>query len=159
MATIAVSAQTRKVRLGIFGYLALPRDYRAYRTEDHRDAWYGYIVAGDNKTTIEWTAGLVQTPFDGGDDKFVWTKHETVGKWALKYGLLHTKDRDVVAAALPGLNLYIVLKSDNDLDTFLKIARSFRREKCDDCERPLPARPSNKSLHASRGSVFRMKLY
>ena len=160
LATVRVSAQseTRKVRLGMFGYVSLPRDYKSYRTNDVRDAWGGYILAGDKKTIIVWSAGLVQTPFDNGDDKFVWVKRENVGKTALKYGLLHTNDNDIVAAALPGLNLVMVLRSDKDLDTFLKVARSFRRDKCRNCERPLIDGPSNKSLDASRDSVFLKKL-
>jgi len=159
IATIAVSAQsqTRKVRLGMLGYVVLPSDCKAYRTNDLRDAWGGYILFPDNKTNIAWSAGMVQTPFDNGDDKFVWVKRESLGKTSLKYGLLHANDKDIVAAALPGLNLVMVLKSDNDLDTFLKVARSFRLGKCDDCVRPLSAGPSNNSLDRSGGSVFRIK--
>ena len=152
--TIPAQPRLRKVRLGIFGYLVLPPDYKAYRTHDHRDAWYGYITLPDNKTLIHWTAGLVQTPFDNGDDKFVWIKRETVGKSSLKYGLLHTNDGDVLAAALPGLNLFMVLRRDDGLDIFLKLARSFKLERCNDCERPLPAAPSNNSLDRSGGCAF-----
>ena len=139
----------------MFGYVVLPSDCKAYRTNNLRDAWSGYILFSDNKTIIEWSAGMVQTPFDNGDDKFVWIKRESLGKTPLKYGLLHANDKDIVAAALPGLNLFIVLKSDNDIDTFLSVARSFKLGKCSDCGRPLPAGPSNKSLDASGGSVFR----
>ena len=155
--TVAVSAQsaTRNVRLGIFGYVVLPNEYKAYRTNDLRDAWSGYIVAPNNKTMVFWSAGLVQTPFDNGDDKFVWVKRENVGNTVLKYGLLHANDNDIVAATVPGLNLVMVLRSDNDLDLFLKIARSFRRDKCRNCERPLRqvlcSGPSNKSLDRSHG--------
>jgi len=156
MAPARSQSSDRKVRLGLFGYLVLPREYRAYRTEDLRDAWYGYIAPPDNKVRINWSSGLVQTPFQNGEGKFVWVKRETVAKSLLTYGVRHTKEGDVVDASVGGVNLHMTLKSDGDIDLFLKIARSFRREQCDDCERPLPAPPSNKSLDASGGSVFRI---
>jgi hypothetical protein len=152
---VAAQSQSRKVRLGMWGYLVLPHDYKVYRTQDLRDAWGGYIASPDNKMHIEWSSGMVGTPFDDGDDKFVWIKRENLGKSPLRYGLRHTKEGDIVAAALPGLNLVMSLKSDDDIDAFLKIARSFRIEKCAECERPLRSAPSNKSLDASGGSVFR----
>ena len=154
--TIAAQPQFRKVRVGVFGYFVLPHDYKVYRTRDLRDAWSGYILLPDNKTNIEWSAGMVQAPFDKGDDKFVWVKRETIGKSSLKYGLLHTNEADVLAAALPGLNLFMVLRRDDGLDIFLKIARSFKRERCDDCEPPLPAATSNKSLDRSASSALRI---
>jgi hypothetical protein len=157
LVTVTVSAQseTRNVRLGMSGYLVLPRDYRAYRTNNVRHPSSGYIVCADHKTIVVWSTGSLQMPFDNGDGKFVWVKREQLGKTLLKYGLLHANDTDIVAAALPGLNLVMVLRSNSDMNTFLKIARSFRREKCQGCERPLPDGPSNKSLDASGGSVFR----
>jgi hypothetical protein len=156
--SIAAQPQSRKVHFGRWGYLVLPHDYKVYRTDDLRDAWFGDIAAPDNKAHIEWCYGMVGTPFDAGDDKFAWVKSENLGKSPLKYGLRHTNDGDIVAAALPGLNLAMLVKSENDIDAFLVIARSYRIEKCDDCEHPLPLAPSNKSLDASRDSLF-LKLH
>jgi hypothetical protein len=140
----------RKMRLGLVGYLLLPEGYKAYKTKDLRDAWYGYIVSPDNKIRIRWSSGLVQKPFDKGEDKFLWVKREDIPKGELKYGLECTDDGDMIVASVGWVNLYMPVKSDSDINTFLEIARSYVVEQCDDCERPLPGEPpSNNSFNPS----------
>jgi hypothetical protein len=137
-------ARERKLRLGIVGYILLPEGYKAYRAKDLRDAWYGYIVSPDNKIRITWSSGMVQNPFQDDEAKFVWVKREIISKDMLKYGLMHTDDGKMIAASVGGIHLYMPIKSEGDMDTFLGIARSYKVEKCDECERPLPeAQPNN----------------
>jgi hypothetical protein len=144
----------RKLRLGLVGYLPLPEGYEAYRTKDLRDAWYGYIVSPDNKIRINWSSGLVQTPFQEGEGKFVWVKRENIPKGVLKYGLMRTDDEEVIAATVGWVNLYMPVKAESDIDLFLGIARSYKMEKCDDCERPLPAPPSNNGMQRTRRTAL-----
>lgn len=140
----------KKLRLGLVGYLPLPEGYKAYRTKDLRDAWYGYIVSPDNKIRINWSSGLVQTPFQEGEDKFVWAKREDIPKGVLKYGLMRTDAGKVIAATVGWVNLYMPVKAESDIALFLGIARSYKFEKCDDCERPLPEPPSSNGMHPTR---------
>jgi len=142
-------ARERKLRLGLVGYLLLPEGYKAYRTKDLRDAWYGYIVSPDNKIRINWSSGLVQTPFQEGEGKFVWVKREGIPKGVLRYGLMRTDEGDVIAATVGWVNLYMPVKAEGNIDLFLGIARSYKVEECDDCERPLPEPPANKGMQRS----------
>jgi len=139
-----------KLRLGLVGYLLLPEGYKAYRTKALIDAWYGYIVSPDDKIRIKWSSGMVQTPFKDGEAKFVWVKHEEIPKGVLKYGLIHRDDGEMIAASVGWVNFYMPVKSEGDMDTFLGIARSYKVEKCDDCERPLPEAPSNNGVQRTR---------
>ena len=129
----------RKVRLCFFGYLLLPHDYRAYQTDDLQDAWYGYIASPSKKTLrIRYTAGLVESPFQQGKDKFVWLKTESIHKGLLKYGLLKKEHGGQMAATVGIVNFYATLETEAEKDLFLRIVRSYRMEHCQDCEFPLP---------------------
>lgn len=136
--TAAQPSHGRKLRLGMWGHILLPEGYRAYETDDLRDAWFGYIVSADDKVRINWTAGMVVTPFQEGEDKFVWVKSEKLSKITLQYGLKRTAEGELIAATLPGLNLWMSVKEVTDLNLFLEIARSYKIEACLDCVRPLP---------------------
>jgi len=135
----------RKVRLAPIGYVLLPQGYKAYREVRHRDTWHGYIESPDGSFKIEYWGGMVQSPFENGEDEFLWVKREEIGKAVLKYGLKRTDEGDVVAASVTWLNFTAPIKHVGDMDLFLEIVRSHRMEQCKDCEFP-PALPSNKAL-------------
>ena len=102
-------------------------------------------MAPDDSFRIRWTAGLVQKPFDDGEDKFVWVKRENIFNGVLKYGLKRTAKGDQVEATVGHASFYAVIKSDGEMTQLFQILRSYRVEKCEDCERPLAApspRPS-----------------
>jgi hypothetical protein len=92
---------------------------------------------------------MVQSPFENGEDKYVWMKRENIGKGALKYGLKRTDDGDVIAASVTWLNFTAAIKREGDMDLFLEIIRSHRMEQCKDCEFP-PAPPSNNGMQRTR---------
>ena len=138
--------KSRKVKLGVFGYLVLPKGYRAYQTADLRDAWYGYIAYPGQTFRIRYTAGLVQTPFQNGEDKFVWLKQETIRKQLLKYGLLRTAHGEEIAATIGTVNFYAPVKTESEMNLFLDIVRSYRFEHCEDCEPVFQTTPANKRL-------------
>jgi len=56
-----------KMQLYFMGYLYLPEGFKAYKTDSWIDAWFGYIVSPDNKFRINYSAGMVQTPFEHGE--------------------------------------------------------------------------------------------
>src|SRR5437867_10553183 len=56
----------RKIKIGLIGYFLLPDDYQIYKTNDLRDAWYGYILSPDKTFRNSWTSGLVQNAFQTG---------------------------------------------------------------------------------------------
>jgi hypothetical protein len=143
-------SQKRKLQLGLIGYLPLPEGYKAYRTKDLRDAWYGYIISPDNIHRITWASGMVQTPFEDGQNKFLCVKREAISKGVLEYGLMRTDSGEKIAATVGHVNLYMTVKAEKDIDLFLSIVRSYRVEKCDDCERPLPEPPSSNGMHRTR---------
>src|SRR5215468_10136813 len=64
----------RRVQLSPVGSLLLPTGYRAYRLTGYIDAWYGYFVSDDCSFRVNYSAGLVQTPFETDRDKIVWVK-------------------------------------------------------------------------------------
>ena len=140
---------TRKVRLGIIGYVVLPADYRAYQTSDLRDAWAGYLASPLNETIkIHYAAGLVESPFEYGKKRFVWLKNESVDKALLKYGLLKQEYGGQMAANIGTVNFYANLDSEGERNLFLKIVRSYKRERCEDCEPAIPtAATPNAILH------------
>jgi hypothetical protein len=139
----------RKVRLAPIGYVLLPEGYKAYREIRHRDTWHGYIESPDGSFKIEFWGGMVQSPFENAEDKFVWVKREKIGKGVLKYGLKRTDDGDVVAASVTWLNFTAPLIGEGDMDLFLEIVRSHRMEQCKECEFP-PALPSNNGMQRTR---------
>ena len=66
----------RRVQLSPVGSLLLPTSYKAYRLTGYIDAWYGYFVSADCSFRVNYTAGLVQTPFETDLDKIVWVNTE-----------------------------------------------------------------------------------
>ena len=131
-------AKIKKVRLYPAGYFSLPEGYQAYRTQDLIDAFFGYIFSPDKKIRIGWNFGIVKRPFSEGENKFLWVKSENISNSVLKYGLKRTDNEDVIAATVGLVNLSMSVKTESDVELFLSIARSYKDEKCDDCERALP---------------------
>ncbi len=146
----------RKVRLAPIGYVLLPASYKVYREVRHRDTWHGHIESPDGSFRIEYWGGMVQSPFENGEDKFVWVKRENIGKGVLKYGLKHTEQGDVVAASVTWLNFTAPIKREGDMELFLEIVRSHRMEQCKDCEFPA-APPSNNAMQPTANSVAFMR--
>jgi hypothetical protein len=130
--------KTNKVRLYPKGYFIVPESYHAFRTQDLIDAFIGYIISADQKIRIDWSFGIVKKPFEEGEKKFIWVKSENISKGVLKYGLKHTDNGDVIVATVGGVNLFMSIKTESDIDLFLSIVRSYRDEKCDDCEYAAP---------------------
>ena len=146
----AKQSRKRKLRLGLVGYLLLPKGYKVYRTGRTVDAWGGYILSPEDSIRIEWSAGMVQTPFVDGEDKFLWIKRENIGKGSLQYGLRRTDKGEIIAATVGWANFTMLVKRDGDIDKFLGIVRGYRVKQCNnDCESPLPAPPSNNSFNRS----------
>jgi hypothetical protein len=141
----AKKSAKRKVQLAPVGYILLPKGYKVFREVRHKDTWHGYIESPDGSFRIEYWGGMVQSPFENGEDKFVWVKRENISHGVLRYGLKHMEGGDVVAASVPWLNFTAPIKREGDLDLFLDIVRSHRMEQCKDCEFPSAA-PSNKAL-------------
>ena len=140
-----------KLRLGLVGYLRLPEGYKAFYTGRTVDAWGGYILSADGSLRVEWSAGMVQTPFADGEDKFLWVKRERIGKGRLQYGLRRTDEGEVVAATVGFASFTMPVKSERDVDQFLKLVRGYKMDQCgSDCERPLPAPPSNNGMQRTR---------
>jgi hypothetical protein len=131
-------AKIKKVRLYPMGYFYLPEGYQAYRTQDLHDAFFGYIISPDKKFRINWSFGIVKKPFEEGENKFIWVKSENISKGVLKYGLKRTDNKDAIVATVGLVNLFMSVKTESDVDLFLSIARSYKDEKCDDCELALP---------------------
>lgn len=147
-------SRKRKLHLGLVGFLPLPEGYKAYRTGRTVDAWGGYILSPDDSLRIEWSAGMVQTPFADGEDKFLWVRRENIGKGRLQYGLKHTDEGEIVAATVGFANFTMPVKREGDVDKFLKIVRAYKMEQCNkDCEAPLPAPQSNNGMHPTRNSA------
>jgi len=141
-------SRTIKLRLGLVGFLLLPEGYKAYYTGRTVDAWGGYILSPDDILRIEWSAGMVQTPFADGEDKFLWVKREIIGKGRLQYGLKRTDKGEMIAATVGFANFTMPVKREGDVDKFLKLVRGYKVEQCNnDCESPLPAPPSNNGMH------------
>src|SRR5215813_10443953 len=130
--------KTIKMQLYFMGYLTLPEGYRAFKTESWIDAWFGYIISPDEKFRINYSAGLVQTPFEDGNKGYLWVKRETRGKVVLRYGLRRTESGDEIAATVQGMNFYASVKNVGDIDLFLEIVRSYVVGKCSDCDHPTP---------------------
>lgn len=147
--TEAQRKDKNKVSLEPLGFILLPEGYKAYRERVWVDVWYGYIESQDKLWRINYSAGLVQTPFQVEPDAFIWTKTENLSKSVLKYGLRRKEGKEFMAANIGLLNLTAEIKRESDKDTFLEIARSYKREECKDCGKPLPASPSNKSVNTS----------
>ena len=131
--------KTIKMQLYFMGYLTLPEGYRAFKTESWIDAWFGYIISPDEKFRINYSAGMVQTPFENGNKGVRWVKREVRGKIVLRYGIRRTENGDEIVATVPGMNFYASIKNVGDTDLFLKIARSYVVGKCLDCAHPEPA--------------------
>jgi hypothetical protein len=136
-------AKSRKVRIALVGYFVLPIDYRVYRTNELRDAWSGYILSPDQCFRINWSAGLVQSPFENGEDGFVWVKREEISNGFLKYGVKRFPGGEQIAATVGFANFYAQIKTEHDQEQFMQIVRSYSVEQCDDCERPLTEPQSN----------------
>jgi outer membrane protein assembly factor BamB len=135
--TIEAQSKTRKVRLGIFGYLVLPASYGVYKTTDRRDAWSGYIECADDQFLILWTAGMVVGPFAKGGAGYQWLKSEALGKGLLKYGLKRTAQGNDLAATVGFANFYAHVRNEHEVNLFMATIRSFVLKQCDGCESPL----------------------
>ena len=42
----------RQIKIGLIGYFLLPDDYQIYKTNDLRDAWYGYICLRTRRSEL-----------------------------------------------------------------------------------------------------------
>ncbi|HYE72839.1 MAG TPA: carboxypeptidase-like regulatory domain-containing protein, partial [Blastocatellia bacterium] len=62
----------RKVRLDPLGSIQLPITYNAYREGSGVDYWYGYIEDAESRLRFQYTAGIVQSPFQSGSEQLVW---------------------------------------------------------------------------------------
>lgn len=133
----------RRVQLSPVGSLLLPTGYKAYRLTGHIDAWSGYFVSADCSFRVNYTAGLVQTPFETDQDKIVWVKTERTPMGTLKYGLKRTKETEQIIASIGEMNFYATNKKEADLKAMLDLLRTFEREPCKKCERAWPETPSN----------------
>jgi hypothetical protein len=142
----------RRVQLSPFGSLLLPTSYKAYRLTGYIDAWYGYFVSADCSLRVDYSAGLVQTPFETDQDKIVWIKTEPTQMGLLKYGLKRTKDTEQIIASIGGMNFYTTNKKETDLKTMLDLLRTVERGPCPKCERAWPETPSNTHCTGTRGS-------
>jgi hypothetical protein len=142
-------SRKRKVLLGP-GYVLLPESYKAYRNKSGIDTWSGYIISSDGDFRIDVYGGMVGSPFGIDEDKFVWTKVEGVSKEAIKLGLKRVGAGDVMVAESVWINFTASVKHDVDKESFLEIVRSYRDEKCKDCEEMLSAPPSNNSFNRTR---------
>ena len=127
------------MQLYFMGYLTLPVGYKAFKTESWIDAWFGYIISPDEKFRINYSAGMVQTPFENGDKGYVWVKREVRGKVVLRYGLRRIASGDHIAATVPGMNFNATVKNANEIDLFLEIVRSYVVGKCSECAHAQPA--------------------
>lgn len=147
-------SRKRKLRLGLVGYLLLPKGYKVYRTGKTVDAQGGYILSPDNSLKINWSAGMVQSPFADGEDKFLWIKREEIGNGGLSYGLKRTDEGEIIAATVGWVNFTMPVKSENNISKFLGIVRGYRMGQCNnDCESPLPAPQFNNSFNRSGNSL------
>ena len=91
---------------------------------------------------------MVQTPFADGEDKFLWVKRENIGKGRLQYGLKRKDGGEMIAATVGFANFTMPVMFRVDVEKFLKLVRGYKAEQCNnDCERPLPAPPSNNGMH------------
>jgi hypothetical protein len=132
----------RRVQLSPFSSLLLPTSYKAYRLTRFIDVWEGYFVSADCSFRVNYTAGLVQTPFETDQDKIIWVKTEPTKTGLLKYGLKRTKDTEEIIASIGEMNFYTTNKKETDLKTMLDLLRTFERGPCPKCERASPETPS-----------------
>ena len=132
----------RRVQLSPVGSLLLPTGYRAYRLTGYIDAWYGYFVSDDCSFRVNYSAGLVQTPFETDQDKIVWVKTEPTQMGLLKYGLKRTKDTEQIIASIGAMNFYTTNKKETDLKTMLDLLRTYEGGPCPKCEQAWPDTPS-----------------
>jgi hypothetical protein len=147
-------SRTIKLRLGLVGFLPMPAGYKAYYTGRTVDAWGGYILSLDDSLRIEWSAGMVQTPFADGEDKFLWVKRENIEKGRLQYGLKRTDKGEMIVATVGFANFTMLVKREGGVGQFLKLVRSYKVEQCNnDCESPLPAPPSNNGMHPTADTI------
>jgi len=133
----------------------LPINYRVYQTNDLHDARSGYILSPDHSFRINWTAGLVQSPFENGEDGFVWVKREKILNGFLKYGVKQLPGEEEIAATVGFANFYAQIKTEHDQEQFMQIVRSYSVEQCDDCERPL-TEPQSNDTSGQHGGQFEL---
>lgn len=129
----------RKVRVSQTGYVILPEGYKAYHVRTWVDVWYYYIFSEDDDFRIDISGGLVQSPFEAGGGKILWSRMEQTPAGPIKVGMKRTGEGDLAVASAPWVNFSAQIKRDADTDTFLRIVRSYRQGECDDCAKPLPA--------------------
>ena len=134
--------RARRVRLEPLGYISLPEGSRVYRDGLHVDVWFGHIELPDGALRIEYTCGMVQTPFDVEKERFVWTKTENLSHTAFKYGLKRGVNGDVMAARIGWLNFTAAIRDDRGRDLFLEIVRSYKKGRCRGCDTPINNSPS-----------------
>ena len=147
----AKQSRKRKVVLGP-GYVWLPEGYQAYRTKRMVDAWWGYIISPDGSFRIDISSGMVDPPFGADEGKFVWTKVEGKSKNTIKIGLRRTDKYELMVASSIWINFTSPVKREGDGDLFLEIVRSYRDEKCNDCEEMLSEPPSNNGMQRTRNN-------
>ncbi len=126
-------AQSKRVRLAPWWTILLPENYKAYRTDNLVDAWYGYIESTDHSFRVRYTAGLVQSPFEVDKDRIVWTKALEVDRFRFHYGLKRTAEGNRLIASLNGLYFSTEYRDETDLQRLLDLMRSCSSGQCSEC--------------------------
>src|SRR5262245_40289865 len=138
-----VEKKERRVRLAPFGSLILPKGYKAFRLKGYVDAWYGYFVSADCSIRVDYSSGLVQTPFETDPDNILWVKTEPSKMGLLKYGVKRTNEGEQIIASIGNMNFYMPNKKESDLQTMLDLLRTFEVGQCKNCEPVFPESPSS----------------
>jgi len=145
------SEQASKRRVLLYpGYVLLPEGYQAFKNKSGVDTWSGYIVSPAETLRIVVYGGMVASPFAYDEDKFVWTRVESVSNSEMKVGLNRTDAGEKIVASVGWVNFTAQVRRQSDIDSFLEIVRSYKDEEYPGCEKMLTAPPPNNTQDRTR---------
>lgn len=131
--TIKQSILGKRVNLGGHGSIEIPESFRAFCTANWVDAWFGYIRSSEGDFKIEYSFGIVESPFKRRSGEIELMDSESIPEFVSEAGRRWEERGSTIVAEVRRAYFSAQVSDREQEDLFYRILSTFERRRCGSC--------------------------